>query len=426
MAEKHRLFVFAKLKSFQKAAEEDVKGLLNAVVARNENLRGKVTVGSFRRSGTLGGSQSGHSACDGFTTSTAVVVIDARQSRVCLAPHKRDRNIDHRQELAMLSRTATKPKGSILVVIYGDSKSKDLGDEFIADKWPKQWKHRDRFAWKLAQDRRIFSVSDEFNSTQVDCIVDYLIKLPLIPSTPLEMRTRDSNILVIGQRGDTLADGDLHSNPFLTNHVVQRDRHFTVELSRPLASDDDSRRQISNALTYFVNGFPTLKLCENHSHSAMTDNLKAKYLRSYGINNVFNLYCVKIARMLWFNRFPKFDRVILLCHCERCFAEILNEEDQIMRYLGRQLDKLGIALRSNARVLPIISSKPARYSSPTLERARNTIEDLMDQDVSLSEDEISRHKGRLRPYKGDDFIMRLYSMYAFQPSSARGKRLLSF
>ncbi|XP_077990123.1 uncharacterized protein LOC144444546 isoform X2 [Glandiceps talaboti] len=223
MALQHRLLVFTKLQSYQTAGEE-VTNLIRNTLCEGSN----VVVETFRANRGQGNGQH-------FLSTSAIVVIDARQTRSLITPERRDANVDHWDELVMLTEKVTKPKGSILVVIYGDEWSKDLGDQsLISSRWMRIWEYNDTTAFRLANQKRCFSLWTYFTTKQAQQIKDYitnevpsyvelerLLKIDggwtprsgLLPTYVTELLPR--SILVVGNNAsfETL-DKYLQINPF--------------------------------------------------------------------------------------------------------------------------------------------------------------------------------------------------------------------
>ncbi|XP_070533630.1 uncharacterized protein [Ptychodera flava] len=148
MSSKHLVSIFTKLESFRGAGEK-VRGLLTSVL--NEG-------------GSHGDFLVEHYAAtkeykDDFASRTAVIVIDARQTRTLITPERRDKNVDHWDELRTLTDSFTFPKGAVLIVVYGDERSRQLKDDaFIAKPWLATWKYNDAIAYDLAVRKRCFTI----------------------------------------------------------------------------------------------------------------------------------------------------------------------------------------------------------------------------------------------------------------------------
>ncbi|XP_077990122.1 uncharacterized protein LOC144444546 isoform X1 [Glandiceps talaboti] len=164
MAVQHRLLVFTKLESFHTAGEEVTK-LLKDILDTETGEGSDVVVERYDH-------KKGNDTGRGFSSTSVVVVIDARQTRTLITPERRDPNVDHWNELAMLTSDVTKPKGSILLVIYGDDGHLD-DQSLISPQWLRIWKFNDTTAFTLAQNGRCLSISRNFNRRQSEHIKQY-------------------------------------------------------------------------------------------------------------------------------------------------------------------------------------------------------------------------------------------------------------
>ncbi|XP_070541678.1 uncharacterized protein [Ptychodera flava] len=140
---------------------------------------------------------------------TVMVVIDARQARTLITPERGHRNVDHVEELAKLERE-TSPKGSILIVIYGDEYSKELSDgEYLAKQWLQSWKFNDNTAHDLALKGRCFSIYDNFNEKQEEMLRQYFQWVPMTPDVRVNAST-----IVIGKKCKEQVSYLFTNNPF--------------------------------------------------------------------------------------------------------------------------------------------------------------------------------------------------------------------
>ncbi|XP_070534104.1 uncharacterized protein [Ptychodera flava] len=206
----HKILVYSKLVSFNTAKEAVIANLQKQIIDEDKYLRGTVEVADY------GGYQQSQSVQ--LCTITVVVVIDARQTRTLVTPHRRDKHVDHWDELDMLQNNVTKPKGSIILVIYGDEESKNLEEDLVADRWRLVWKFNDVFALDLVNKNRCFTIFEKFNEGQCREIRKYIQLLPLIP-----VYIGETTVAVFGDGiEETLFDSCLKYHPFLRPGINQQ------------------------------------------------------------------------------------------------------------------------------------------------------------------------------------------------------------
>ncbi|XP_077989881.1 uncharacterized protein LOC144444343 [Glandiceps talaboti] len=210
---KNIIYTYWKLKSFEQASA-DVQQSISDVVNDDDDLKDTVEVLDYD-----GVNQR---TLDSAYTVTAIVVIDSRQTRTLITPERRDPNVDHWDELNMLYREKTKPKGSILIMIYGDEWSKDLpGKELVAKSWQTVWKFNDETALSLVAKNRCFSIHDEFTEFQKEKMRKYIKFLPFIP------QCRGSRFkAVVGDKATENYSKDIICNylakhPFMSSKIEQ-------------------------------------------------------------------------------------------------------------------------------------------------------------------------------------------------------------
>ncbi|XP_070533627.1 uncharacterized protein [Ptychodera flava] len=163
MSSKHLVAVATKLESFRQAGKR-VKELLASILGDEED----------RRDFLVEDYAAAKEYKDDFASRTAVIAIDARQTRTLITPERRDKNVDHWDELRTLTDSFTLPKGAVLVVIYGDERSRQLEDDaLISKEWMATWKYNDGIAYDLAARKRCFTVWDSFNKAQTDRLREY-------------------------------------------------------------------------------------------------------------------------------------------------------------------------------------------------------------------------------------------------------------
>ncbi|XP_077990223.1 uncharacterized protein LOC144444612 [Glandiceps talaboti] len=99
---KHLMYIYSKIESFNSAAAT-VRRSITDMINGDGDLKDNVEVLDYD-----GVNQR---PLDSAYTVTAVVVIDSRQTRTLITPERRDPNVDHWDDLNMLYREKTKPKG---------------------------------------------------------------------------------------------------------------------------------------------------------------------------------------------------------------------------------------------------------------------------------------------------------------------------
>ncbi|XP_070533655.1 uncharacterized protein [Ptychodera flava] len=199
---KRKVLIFSKLESFRRAAQ-DVRHLIENIFENDQSFE---ITSDVKRNRTA--------EDDDSNTVTAVVVIDARQTRTLITPERRDRNVDHWDELHMLSTTVTNPRDSILLVIYGDERSRELNNsDLVAPTWLTTWRYNDEIAFSLTCNQRCFSIWDNFNESQVmairtfiegerRCTVEYFREITDFDAAKcgkVSLSSQDINVLVIGE-----------------------------------------------------------------------------------------------------------------------------------------------------------------------------------------------------------------------------------
>ncbi|XP_070533667.1 uncharacterized protein [Ptychodera flava] len=175
---KQVLCVYTKLQSY-KTAQEKVKKLLGEVVDQHDV---DIVIHDDKK-------QYG----DALAV-TAIVVIDVRQTRTLITPSRRDRNVDHWDELKNLTTGITDPPGSVLIFLCGDDQPKHMDKSLlVGGKWMTSWKFNDERAYAIAQRKRVFSLMDSLTEKQKKTLNEYLDIVPLFPR-----KSASTNILLLG------------------------------------------------------------------------------------------------------------------------------------------------------------------------------------------------------------------------------------
>ncbi|XP_077990645.1 uncharacterized protein LOC144444970 [Glandiceps talaboti] len=238
---KHKILVFSKLDSFTAARGEVQKQIEGIVAERDGYFQHGVEVVNCNQNESL--------YVANLRTVTAVVVIDARQTRTLVTPYRRHPNVDHWSELDMLYRNKTKPKGSILLVIYGDEMSKNLDSrQLLADQWKSVWKYNDERASCLADKNRCFSIWDKFNDFQKSTIQEYLESLVAVP-----MYDSSDTVLVCGENEEQSIEKYLKTHPFISNvvdTVTEEVSGTRIQQFYYLSFDEDVRKDKSLTIHY--------------------------------------------------------------------------------------------------------------------------------------------------------------------------------
>ncbi|XP_077990647.1 uncharacterized protein LOC144444971 [Glandiceps talaboti] len=238
---KHKILVFSKLDSFTTAKDKVQKQIEGIVAERVGYFQHGVEVVNCNQNESL--------YVANLRTATAVVVIDARQTRTLVTPYRRDPNVDHWSELDMLYRNKTKPKGSILLVIYGDEMSKNLDSrQLLADQWKSVWKYNDERASCLADKNRCFSIWDKFNDFQKSTIQEYLEALVAVP-----MYDSSDAVLVCGENEEQSIEKYLKTHPFISNvvdTVTEEVSGTRIQQFYYLSFDEDVQKDKSLTIHY--------------------------------------------------------------------------------------------------------------------------------------------------------------------------------
>ncbi|XP_070533571.1 uncharacterized protein [Ptychodera flava] len=285
---KDAVILFSKLLSFQKAKCE-VNSQLNEIIGKDQIVE------------IMEDNKKTYQTCD-YRTVTAVVVIDARQTRTLITPSRRDANVDHWDELERLE-SVTKPKGSILLVIYGDEASKRMENKLVADKWLTVWKFNDEHATMFVKKNRCFTLWDKFNPEQEKQIKQYIYTLPFI------IYKNHFNILVVGDKEEP---GKYHDQ-YLKLHPF-------YDLSEPKESNGKSGK-------IDVYEYQSLNITKT-SKQPPRESFKVHYANDDTIN-----ICEKnqdevtneLGRLKDLITKTTFQNNIVFCHCMRCVEKLLKK-----------------------------------------------------------------------------------------------------
>ncbi|XP_077989750.1 uncharacterized protein LOC144444207 [Glandiceps talaboti] len=351
--DKQALRVFTKLESFKKAGDEVLK-LLKDIVDEQ-----KVEV-SVRHADTESMVQSQ----ERFVTETEVVVIDARQTRSLVTPERRDRNVDHWNELQWLYDKA-KPQGSILVLIYGDKDSKKLeAGQLLSKTWKTTWKFNDVIAFEQAQKGLCLSIWDKFSKAQIDFIKSYLREILFI--API---TRPVNTLAVGDRdGYSKVIQSLNTHPLLLKGGTKSCGDFTMSLFNP--SDFKTHGVNTPKVTVYCDSkSPAIKVCGTditnyYIQKYVTENISKNLIESDLDSGISCHVCIPsnshqcvpctlpIPLQQCNCKTIEFDQLILMCHCSECFNKIYSERQWLTTYIKELMANANITIYGN--MVPLV------------------------------------------------------------------------
>ncbi|XP_070541640.1 uncharacterized protein [Ptychodera flava] len=247
---------------------------------------------------------------------TVMVVIDARQTRTYITPERGDRNVDHVAELAKLERE-TSPKGSILIVIYGDEYSLNLSEEeHVAKHWLQSWKFNDTTAYELALKGRCFSICDNFNKKQEEMLRQYFQWVPMAPDVRVNAST-----IVIGEKCKEQVSYLFSNNPFfreLPTDGSEDETQYGYFSFAPSGKEPTIRIDFNTSL-YEV------KVCESTDFRiALESQLKNLNTTRYGTTPS------KTKR-------PPYDNALLSCHCSECYKILMQHRDEVKAVMKREI-----------------------------------------------------------------------------------------
>ncbi|XP_077989753.1 uncharacterized protein LOC144444211 [Glandiceps talaboti] len=251
-----------------------------------------------------------------FVTTTVIIVIDASKYI-----HRSDISIEW-GDVEILQQH-TNPAGSFLLVIYGDKLSKCIKDNsLLAAEWFDIWKNKDLLR-VLVKNGRCFTIFDKFNERQHNKFRDYLSNAHLLPFTK-----RGLNIIVFGNKDHDVYRQYMKEHPFLVQYRSYDYENYRVEeychfLYLRTGSTNPTR---SIRLYYICNS--DLQICEQFDLSNFEFEFQ-KYLRELSTYTLL----------------PPIHRVILLCHCKKCFLLYENEAEQIKMSVLKTLDTIGTSCR---------------------------------------------------------------------------------
>ncbi|XP_077990395.1 uncharacterized protein LOC144444744 [Glandiceps talaboti] len=351
MATTQKVLVYHKLESFRGAGDK-VKSLLKEILPDNIAIENYSSAHEQYR----------HTGC-----TTAVVVIDARQTRTLLTPDRRDPNVDHWAELDMLSEI-TKPAGSILVAVYGDEGSKQLEDNrLIAKSWLTIWNFNDRLAYDLAHKGRCFSIWDKFNTSQTFRIREYINMVPLVP-----IARSDGNFLQLGSQDATI-DDSVSRYPFTRTDIERRqvngmDVQEYTYLDFKHKSGKSTKPKIKR---HVVARFPPIQVCETQDPlKSMKRQLSTEMFKLHGLSNKGD-NCFGQSQ-------DSMDRVLVSCHCEKCFTAVSKYKPEITAIVKGELDTLGLTLLGD--VIPYLRIHGGHDYEAVRGEMRNVISDIRGTD----------------------------------------------
>ncbi|XP_077989751.1 uncharacterized protein LOC144444209 [Glandiceps talaboti] len=188
-----------------------------------------------------------------YSTVTAIIVLDGRQQRIVLTPSTRDKSVDYWDELLEFSKGVTKPRGSVLVIVYGDENSKRLPEKEIISKYYENvWKYHDDFAYNIAAKRRCLSLWQQFNITQETLLKDYFEEIKFLPRN-----VNDAHILVLGNEQQTARFKEYMQLSKLLLHCKQtRTDDYTTDEYNTVYYPDKSKEKYSLTIYYENNSTP--------------------------------------------------------------------------------------------------------------------------------------------------------------------------
>ncbi|XP_070533664.1 uncharacterized protein [Ptychodera flava] len=383
---KQKIITYAKLQSFGNA-ELKITELLRGLLPEDDVIIEK--------------SESGKKPSLDAIGQTAAVVIDARQTRTLVTPERRDRNVDHWDELDIVSSKCTIPPGSSLIFIYGDEHSKNLEEgKIIADKWLTAWKFGDVHACSLAQNNRIFSLEDQFNKAQEEELEKYFQHIPLYPDT-----NKSVSVLLLGAEEDKK---EIHT--CLIQHPLLHEE----------SKEDTEEHQHTSSYEYFKfkenpKSVPSIKLScgilqqvKWYGEQDICDEVTSKFLTDHGISNKLGV-----------KKYPAVDRLLLACHSVECFHKICNQLSKITKHMKKELSKVGISF--TGFVLPVLSEHIGDDET-VVKRGREII-------ISLKKDAKEKHleeKERKLGETADEWVRRLYTYHAVQIPSKKLPKITTF
>ncbi|XP_070543412.1 uncharacterized protein [Ptychodera flava] len=275
---------------------------------------------------------------------TVMVVIDARQTRTLITPDRGDRNVDHVDELRKLE-SETSPKGSILIVIYGDEHSFNLREEeHVAKHWLQSWKFNDTKAYDLAMKGRCFSIDDNFNEKQKEMLRQYF-ECHWVPITP-DVRVNTS-IIVMGEKCKEQVSYLYSNNPFhreLPTDGSEDETQYGYFSFAPSGKEPAIGIDFNTSL-YEV------KVCESDDfREALVSQLK-------------NLNTITPSK----SKRPPYDNALLSCHCPECYKILMQHRDEVRAVMNREtFDVMN-------DVIPVVIEDQAAYVS---REARNYINEV--------------------------------------------------
>ncbi|XP_077990640.1 uncharacterized protein LOC144444963 [Glandiceps talaboti] len=391
-----KVYTFAKLHSFKKA-EEHVTELLRRVLGQTG-----VIIENFTTPSKV---KDVH-----FVAMTAVVVIDARQTRTLITPERRDPNVDHWNELDMLTSKVTKPPGSVLIIIYGDEKSEDLAEGLITNNWLTIWKFNDVNAYSWAQRGLILSIYNKFNETQEERIRDFFDIVPLLPENNLRMNT-----LLLGcKEGRAGVYACMNKHPFLELNKEQQETLPYNTVYRYRGFNEPQKRAPSICIIYDDHIGP-VKICENDN--ILDEFISSGILAGHKIINYKSRYWCSPCCSKDTVEVPSIDRALLIVHCKVCFQLICDDRNRIADYIRTELGKNSIDFHGD--VLPLLSNQDASSES-VITASQLVINDLK----KLSHENHLEEKERRLTNASSERVSMMYTYHAFQSPPIRSHALV--
>ncbi|XP_070533631.1 uncharacterized protein [Ptychodera flava] len=379
MSSKHLVAVATKLESFRKAGES-IKELLSSVLGDEED----------RRDFLVEDYAATKKYKDDLASRTAVIVIDARQTRTLITPERRDKNVDHWDELSTLTDSFTLPKGAILVVVYGDEKSRQLEDgALISKQWLDTWKYNDGITYDLAVRKRCFTVWDRFNKAQTDRLREYFnIAIPLykfyetrlnqcfvhktflqlvfqkIINLVFRVPLKQTALLITKDEVPQNFIHYLHLNPFVTSIEDKTGNisKYTVITYKVVNFVGLSKReaikvyQVRLSTELIQHNGETQLNTVNELHNLTNDLATHRFTEAMPriMRSIAGFIPTPILRFIW--RFMgrlgigplTYDALVQVTHCENCFVHMVDANEDYTKVNG----KIGVSF--NGTVIPVV------------------------------------------------------------------------
>ncbi|XP_070534026.1 uncharacterized protein [Ptychodera flava] len=403
---KHKIVLYSKLKTSYHA-QDKVQQLLEEILLEDHYMV-ECVIEKYNEKPV-------YSDAMRFAATTAIVVLDARQTRVLITPvdGRRDKTVDLWDELDSLNCNLTEPKGSILLVIYGDKFSTTLEKtKLMADKWLNVWLHSDPIANNFAQRGRCLTLWDKFNKQQRGRLMQFLREQPVLPNA-----RQNVNTLVFGDpRSNSVLNPHLKEHPLL-NYVSEKSltparlhevRHGIPSYKQGRADDPEY------CFTSLHCDLDPINVCREGFDFRKDFPLTARNFKEWGIANM-DVGCFPHLQMLVGQsplHIPDIDNVVLVCHCERCFFGICKNTDLITRELKKALGEVQILLKGE--VIPV-PPKDTPMSQEIVDKVRLLVRNLASKDHGV----LFEHRETKIEREKPECVLKLLVWYACQTSIGR-------